>query len=104
KAVPAMTTVGLLLLSALLVQGADEPRAVANVDADAAVRYLLGCRKANGAFGPADQPYTDAAWNYPAVKALGLLGETLVNPEAVRLHGSGRPPGHAGYGHGHFFY
>ncbi|MFH1718769.1 MAG: prenyltransferase/squalene oxidase repeat-containing protein [Planctomycetota bacterium] len=43
------------------------------VDSAATVKYLLSCQKANGAFGPIDQEYSDLAWNYPAVHALTLL-------------------------------
>ncbi len=43
------------------------------VDADAAVRYVLSCQKPNGAFGPYDMEYTDLAWTYPAVYTLKLL-------------------------------
>ena len=65
------------------------------------VEYVLSCRKPNGAFGPNDQDYTDAAWNYPAVHALRLLGEKIPASEAAAVlkHGLGYPSGHAGYGH-----
>ncbi len=33
------------------------------INAESAVAYINSCRKPNGAFGPADQDYTDAAWN-----------------------------------------
>jgi prenyltransferase beta subunit len=68
---------------------------------DQTVEYVLSCRKPNGAFGPKDQDYTDAAWNYPAVHTLLLLGEKLTdaNAEAVLKHGLSYPSGHAGYGH-----
>ena len=66
--------------------------------------YILKCRKANGAFGPIDQTYTDAAWNYPAVKTLQLLGVEIENPEAILQNGLGSPHGHVGYGHWLFFH
>lgn len=74
------------------------------VDADAVCAYVHSCRKPSGAFGPADQEYTDAAWNYPAVQTLRLLGENVPQPEAVLQHGLGFPPGHIGHGHWHFFH
>ena len=75
-----------------------------SVDADAAAAYVLNCRKENGAFGPADQSYTDAAWNYPAVATLLLLDCRITAPERILKHGLGRPSGHVGYGHWHFFH
>jgi prenyltransferase beta subunit len=69
------------------------------VDAKAVVGYVLSCRKAKGAFGPLDQEYTDAAWNYPAVHALLLLGEQIPEPEKILTHGLGFPTGHAGGSH-----
>jgi prenyltransferase beta subunit len=71
------------------------------VGLDQTVEYVLSCRKSNGAFGPKDQDYTDAAWNYPAVHTLRLLGEKIpaANAETVLKHGLGYPKGHAGYGH-----
>jgi len=66
--------------------------------------YIDQCRKANGAFGPMDQTYTDAAWNYPAVKTLELLGENLDHPENILKHGLGSPKGHVGPGHWLFFH
>lgn len=66
---------------------------------DRAIAYVLSCRKPNGAFGPRDQEYTDAAWNYPAVHALRLLGAEIEHPEQVLAHGLGYPAGHAGVGH-----
>jgi len=62
------------------------------------------CRKPNDAFGPLDQEYTDAAWNYPAIRTLQLLGVEVANPAAIVEHGSGSPAGHAGNGHGQFFH
>jgi prenyltransferase beta subunit len=69
------------------------------VCAKSVVAYIRSCRKANGAFGPADQEYTDAAWNYPAVHALRLLGARIPDADRVKAHGLGYPSGHAGYGH-----
>jgi len=74
------------------------------VDADAVVGYVNRCRKPNGAFGPLDQEYSDAAWNYPAIRTLQQLGVEVANPEAIVEHGSGSPSGHAGNGHGQFFH
>jgi len=74
------------------------------VDAEAVVRYIESCRKPNGAFGPADQEYTDAAWNYAAVSSLYWLGEEIAEPEAIFAHGLGSPAGHAGVGHMQFFH
>jgi hypothetical protein len=74
------------------------------VDVDAVVRYVESCRKANGAFGPQDQEYTDAAWNYPAVRTLQLLGREVARPEAIVEQGLGTPAGHAGLGHYQFFH
>ena len=83
---------------------ADVPAADVNIDADAVVAYVNRCRKANGAYGPLDQEYTDAAWNYPAVRTLHLLNIEITTPEAIIEHGCGSPPGHAGYGHAQFFH
>jgi prenyltransferase beta subunit len=71
------------------------------VGLDQTVEYVLSCRKPKGAFGSKDQDYTDAAWNYPAVHTLLLLGEKITdaNAEAVLKHGLSYPSGHAGYGH-----
>jgi prenyltransferase beta subunit len=66
---------------------------------EAVIRYVLSCRKANGAFGPIDQEYTDAAWNFPAVATLKLLGQKIEHPEKVLEHGLGFPTGHAGASH-----
>lgn len=81
---------------------ADQP--MVTVDADSVVAYVQSCRKSNGAFGPADQEYTDAAWNYPAVHALQLLGQKISQPELVLANGLGSPAGHVGYGHWQFFH
>jgi hypothetical protein len=48
------------LLVALLLTV--DPPQDSRVDGDAAIRYLLSCRRENGAFGPPDRPYTDLAW------------------------------------------
>lgn len=66
--------------------------------------YIESCRKENGAFGPVDQDYTDAAWNYPAVSALQLLGKKIDSPDAIFKYGMGYPKGHVGYGHWQFFH
>jgi prenyltransferase beta subunit len=95
----------LLLVLISLVPGplwADEKVDAAGeieVNAESVVRYVLSCRKANGAFGPIDQEYTDAAWNLPAVGTLKLLGEEIEQPEKVLKHGLGFPTGHAGASH-----
>lgn len=75
-----------------------EPK-VAAVNQQSVAAYILACQKADGAYGPRDQHYTDAAWTYPAVHALRLLGEEIANPAAIAEHGLGYPRGHAGYGH-----
>lgn len=93
----------ILLLSALLAVGrVAETAERATVGADSATAYILGCRKANGAFGPADQAYTDAAWNFPAIAALRLLGAEISQPEKILQHGLGQPGGHVGAGHWQF--
>lgn len=74
------------------------------VDADSVVAYVESCRKPNGAFGPIDQEYTDAAWNYPAVRTLQILGKEVARPDAIIKHGLGSPAGHAGLGHYHFYH
>lgn len=74
------------------------------VDSDSVAAYLNLCRKPNGGFGPADQEYTDAAWNYPAVHALQLLGTPISRPQLVLSHGLDSPPRHVGYGHWRFFH
>lgn len=93
-----------LLLAFLLACPSAEWPVLANekptvVTADSVVAYVLSCRKANGAFGPIDQEYTDAAWNYPAVHTLRLLGAGISDVDRVLAHGLGYPAGHAGYGH-----
>ena len=71
----------------------------ARVDADSVSAYIMSCRKPNGAFGPIDQEYTDAAWNYPAVHALRLLNVDIPEPDQILTNGLAYPAGHAGYGH-----
>jgi prenyltransferase beta subunit len=71
----------------------------ATINADSAIAYVNSCRKPNGAFGPVDQEYTDAAWNYPAVHALRLLRAEIAKPNQIVANGLGYPTGHAGYGH-----
>jgi len=90
-----MNPVGMVFLSlALMAQGVElQPTTDTNradgvtVSAGSAVGYLLSCQKANGAFGPPDQEYTDLAWTYPAVHALHLLGESVPRPEDCYLNG-----------------
>jgi prenyltransferase beta subunit len=74
------------------------------LDTDSTIAYVEHCRKPNGAFGPLDQEHTDAAWNYPAVRTLQLLGKKIAKPEAILAHGISSPTGHAGLGHYHFFH
>ena len=69
------------------------------VNAESVLRYIDSCRKPNGAFGPKDQEYTDAAWNFPAVHTLDLLGEPIANRRAILEHGLGYPRGHRGVEH-----
>lgn len=83
---------------------AQEPADEVTVDANSVVAYIESCRKPNGAFGPRDQEYTDAAWNFPAVHVLRLLGEPIKQREQVLAHGLGSPAGHVGYGHLQFFH
>ncbi len=52
------------------------------VDADSVVRFVLSCRKSDGAFGPAAQRYSGLAWTFPAVMTLQLLGHRLDDPNA----------------------
>lgn len=82
----------------------DAPSANVVVDADTVVKYVNRCRKLNGAFGPLDQEYSDAAWNYPAIRTLQQLGVEVADPEAIVEHGSGSPSGHGGNGHYQFFH
>lgn len=88
----------------VLACAASSPAEEVTVDAESVVRYVESCRKPNGAFGPKDQEYTDAAWNYPAVATLRLLGREISNAEAIIEHGLGSPAGHAGFGHVEFYH
>jgi len=83
---------------------AEEAADQVTINADSVVAYIQSCRKPNGAFGPFDQEYTDAAWNYPAVETLMLLGKPIERADDVLAHGLGFPKGHAGYGHRQFFH
>jgi prenyltransferase beta subunit len=91
--------VGVALGSSPLSFGQVVDQSSRSVGLDQAGEYVLSCRKPNGAFGPRDQEYTDAAWNYPAVHSLRLLGVDIQNSDAVLRHGLSYPSGHAGYGH-----
>ncbi|NNE91887.1 MAG: hypothetical protein HKN23_09595 [Verrucomicrobiales bacterium] len=93
-----------LLLSACLTTARGQVEEAVIVDGASARTYVLNCRKPNGAFGPIDQDYTDAAWNFPAVATLRLLGATIDRPQAILEHGLGFPTGHVGYGHWQFFH
>lgn len=95
------TNAGLLLLLLLFGFAALTAEAEAELTV---VDYIESCRKPSGAFGPVDQTYTDAAWNYPAVAALQALGEPVEQPGAILRHGVSRPKGHAGPGHWQFFH
>ncbi len=66
----------LVIANGLLVRGWAE-----TVDADSVVRYVLSCRKSDGAFGPASQRYSQMAWTFPAVQILRTLGQSLSDPE-----------------------
>ncbi len=92
------------LLTVLAAPVATLANDTVTLDGGAVTRYVLSCRKENGAFGPADQQYTDAAWNYPAVATLRLLGESLPQSQQVLQHGLGYPQGHVGYGHWQFYH
>ncbi|NLH16510.1 MAG: hypothetical protein GX455_08025, partial [Phycisphaerae bacterium] len=50
------------------------------IDADSVVRFVLSCRKSDGAFGPTAQRYSGLAWTFPAVMTLQLLGHPLDDP------------------------
>jgi len=67
---------------------AERQRVEAQVDAAAAIRYLLQHQKPNGAFGPAGHTHTDLAWNYPAVHALTLLRQPVPRPEDCFRNGT----------------
>lgn len=96
-----LATLGLATVGSIVVCRAAEPGdgALVSVGPKTVVEYVRSCRKANGAFGPLDQEYTDAAWNYPAVHALLLLGEPVADQGSILKHGLGYPHGHAGYAH-----
>ena len=89
----------MLLAGCLTLPQAAFPAEAVEVNGASAVAYIRSCRKPNGAFGPADQDYTDAAWNYPAVHALRLLDSGISKPDQILANGLGYPKGHAGYGH-----
>ena len=78
---------------------ADDVRGDVRVDVGSVVEYIESCRKPNGAFGPYDQTYTDAAWSYPAVHALRLLNADIPKRHLVVENGLAYPGGHIGYGH-----
>jgi prenyltransferase beta subunit len=67
----------------------ERQRLTAEVDAAAAVNYLLSHERTNGAFGPAGHAHTDLAWNYPAVHALRLLQQPIPRPEECFRNGRG---------------
>src|SRR5687768_294281 len=74
------------------------------VDGNSVAAYVRSCRKPNGAFGPADQEYTDLAWNYPAFHTLKLLGEPIDEPEKILAGGFGTPTGQLGLGYWRYFH
>ena len=93
----------LLLTPPLAAQNVAAPGTVA-VDADSVVKYVLSCRKPNGAFGPIDQEYTDLPWNYAAVWSVQTLGAADdVDAAAIVAHGLGGPAGHGGGSHRQFY-
>lgn len=95
----------LLFCVIVLACAASSPAEEVTVDAESVVRYVESCRKPNGAFGPQDQEYTDAAWNYAAVWTLRCFsGQQSPQPEAVLEHGLRSPAGHAGFGHQNFYH
>lgn len=69
-------------------RGAGGLHATSEVGAEECVEYLLAAQKPNGAFGPHENTYTDAAWNYPAIASLLLLGEEV--PRAADALENGR--------------
>lgn len=91
------------LLSLFVTVSIEAVDDLVRVDCDSISAYVRSCRKANGAFGPRDQEYTDAAWNFPAVATLNLLHVPIENSAAILEHGVSFPPGPAGYGHWQFF-
>lgn len=76
-----------LLGFAVFVEGQAVIGGEVEVDSESAVRYLLSCRKPNGAFGPIDQEHSDLAWNYPAVHALTLLDIDIPRAEDCLKNG-----------------
>jgi prenyltransferase beta subunit len=100
---PMFLICGAMLLERQAATAAEATDTV-TIDAQSVVAYVKSCRKPNGAFGPLDQEYTDAAWNYPAVETLSLLGAPITRVDSILAHGSGFPRGHAGYGHRQFFH
>src|SRR5688572_7537608 len=82
---PTPTRLAALLLAVVLAARAS----AVEVDAAAAVRFLLSHEKPNGAFGPLYQSHTDLAWNYPAVHALTLLGAPVLRPADCFANGRG---------------
>lgn len=100
---PLLCAIGVLLGGAAqAVEPADGDAVM--VDASSVVAYVESCRKPNGAFGPSDQDYTDAAWNFPAIETLLFLGEPIAQPQQILEHGLGYPHGHAGVAHLLFFH
>lgn len=103
-----------LLLLVASAHAADKPKVKApdepvgetvTVDRDAVIKYVLSCRKPNGAFGPLDQEYTDLSWNFYAVEILRALEawDPVENKEAILENGLGGPEGHGGASHREFF-
>ena len=76
-----------LLGVTVLIEGQMAIGKEVEVDSASTIQYLLSCQKANGAFGPIDQEYSDLAWNYPAVHALGLLGIEIPHTEKCLKNG-----------------
>lgn len=70
------------------VRGEGAETTVREVGLAECVEYLRAAEKPNGAFGPHENTYTDAAWNYPAVASLLLLGEEIPRPEEALENGS----------------
>lgn len=61
---------------------------VVHLDAESVVKYILSCRKPNGAFGPAGQQYTDVAWTFPAAAALTILKSPVPSTDSCYHNGS----------------
>jgi prenyltransferase beta subunit len=104
KRTPPIFTIIAVVLAASAPAAAEPAGDRVTANADSVVRYIESCRKPNGAFGPLDQEYTDAAWNYPAVTALQALKADIAKPENILEHGLGAPVGHAGFGHLQFYH